>query len=1133
MGLKYTDFVKGEKPVVFDGAFGTQIQKANFPEEFFQSVPGCNEILNLSRPEQITSLHTEYLKAGAQVIETNTFTASRPKLFEYGLADKVYEINKAGARAACKACENFKSDIPLFVCGTMGPTGYLPSSSDPALSSITFSELADIYEEQARGLMDGGADILLIETAQDLLEVRAAVFGIKRLFAKTTKVLPFQIQITVDASGRMLLGSTIESFLGSVCSLGPSVIGINCGTGPEQMRKSIEKLLKLSPFPVSMLPNAGIPHNVNGKAEYRMKPQEFAEKIAAIVAEKGLSVTGGCCGTTPEHISALVKMLKEIKSAKRYYIGNTCWLSTGIGGLDLEKQSSPVIIGERLNAQGSRKTKEFVLAQDYDELTAIAFEQKNAGCSLLDLCVAVNEQDNEAAVMKNLVSHLSERINRPFCIDTTEPAVLEKALQSSPGSVMINSINLEHRGEKARRILKIASDFGCPVIALTIDDDGVAKTVAKKVELAKSLRELVCGEFDIQEHYLYIDPLVFTLATGEPQSADSALKSIEAIEKISELMPQVRTVMGVSNVSFGLKPKARRILNNLMLYHAAKAGLRAAIFNPLHLDDIKEYDSNIRQAAEDLLFNRNVDALSKYVQLFENVNIGSPNKSVKNEQNLSDEQKLQNAVLNRDRRGLQQIIGNLLVNKSPDSVLNQILLPAMSEVGDRMASGDMILPFVLQAAEIMKEAVSILEPHMKDDSKINCKGKIVLATVYGDVHDIGKNLVGSILRNQGFEIIDLGKQVPIDNVVEAVKKEKPDAVGLSALLVTTSREMAKCVEVFQNQNISIPVLVGGAAVNKKFAQRISALPGGQLYSGGVYYAKDAFEATRVLESLKNSENHKDGKNDRRKKPVNGKANRSDCKHSSKQLSYGPHIEPPFWGTGEILAWEPQNLLDTIDKEKLFKAQWGGGNLSPEQFANARLNQFEPAFKELGKQIIESQLINPHGLYGYFPVITDNELLIILDPADFHSELAAFHFPRMERSGCISLADYFKPDGDIIGIQVVTIGKKLGDKTRDLFNKDDKYSWGFFLNGIGNAIVELMADRVSAEICRGIGLQPGSGRRYSFGYAGMPSLEEQKKLFELMGVEERLNISLTSGFQMDPEHSTMGIFVHHPQAQYLR
>jgi 5-methyltetrahydrofolate--homocysteine methyltransferase len=1121
------DQIKRGIPVIFDGAIGTEIQKKSVSLSLYENSPGCNELLNVTASDTLIQIHKDYLEAGAQIIQTNTFGGNRIKLKEYGLENRVYEINKSAAANACKAIHGlFPESKEHFVCGSLGPTGFLPSSANSQMSAISFSELESVYEEQAVALIDGGADMLRIETSQDLLEVRAAIAGIQNVYKNIGRKLPLIVQITLDINGHMLLGSTVEAFLGSVLSLNPDIVGINCSAGPKEMEPYIIKLLNLSHLPVAALPNAGMPENVDGKAFYNMEPHVFGAQLVSLVKEFGLSVVGGCCGTTPAHIKALSSQMKNNRIADRKGNPQQCWLSSGIHGMNIELSQRPVIIGERLNAQGSKKTREHLLDENYDELLEIANEQIQSNSSLLDICVAVNENDNELQTMSKLVAYLSERITIPLCVDSTEPDVIKAALQSIPGAAMINSINLEHGGEKARKILELASKFGCPVVALTIDEEGMARTVEKKLELTRKLRDLVCNEYRLPEHFLYIDPLVFTLAGGTDTS-DAALMSLQALAAIKKEMPGIRTVMGVSNVSFGLKPKARRILNNLMLYHAVKAGLDAAIFNPLHIDDILSYGETLVDAGENLLFNKTPDALLRFVELFENQKESVRSTLAEtNEQTALDIQ-LRNAILKRDRRNLKNIILALLESMEPAQILNGILLPSMDDVGRKMASGEMILPFVLQAAEIMKEAVGFLEPYLQGKDT-NIKGTLLLATVYGDVHDIGKNLVGSILRNQGFNVVDLGKQVSIETIVNAVKKEQPVAIGLSALLVTTSRQMRLCVEEFDRLGIDIPILIGGAAVNKEYAERISVL-GTKKYMGGVFFAKDAFEATRILDNVAQSQ-----KTDKKMsiQPETIKSVAVTCEVSAATLEYPAHIEPPFWGTSDMLTWESPVLVSSIRKERLFKAEWGGGKLAEESYAETCKMEFEPLFAKLTEEITAKDLVDARGFYGLFPVITENENLIVLDPDNYSTELLSLTFPRVPKKHNRSIADYFLPEGDLLGIQVVTIGASLGNRCREYFQKENKYSLGYMLNGIGNYLVENLADRVTNEIRRSLGLENTIGRRYSFGYPGLPSLLDQKKLFELSGAAERLGLILTDGLQMDPEHSTFGIFVHHKDAEYL-
>jgi len=1124
----YREMISARTPVIFDGAMGTQIQLHDIPQDDFHGHSGCNEILCLTRPDVIVDIHASYLNAGANVIETNSFGGNEIKLGEYDLDDKVYDINKAAALLARKAVSLAKNDRPCFVCGTMGPTGILLSSSSAGGEKPTFDEIALLFGRQAAALVDGGADILLLETMQDLLEVRAAIVGIRRMLDERALHVPLQVQITLDANGHMLLGSNVDAFCGAVANLHCDVIGFNCSTGPAEMTPWAEELLSKSNKPVSMLPNAGMPKNVDGKAVYDMDPKSFAQAVEKLVVDKGVSVVGGCCGTTPEHIKALAIQLADKKAALRSTMPRT-FVATGLGGTDLELLKKPIIIGERLNAQGSKKTKELVLAKDFDELYQVALEQIDKGSGLLDLCVATTENDDEHKTMASLVSFLSERISVPFCIDSTEPAVFEAALRACPGSALVNSINLEHAGEKARIILSMAKEFGCPVVALTIDDNGMAKTVPQKLDISKRIIDLACGEFGLPQQFVYIDPLTFTLATGDPESADAAKNSLEALFRLKEAFPSVRTVMGVSNVSFGLKPASRRILNNVMLHYAVQAGLDASIFNPLHIDKIDSYDPSVRVLAEDLLFNRKPDALAAYISFFDNVKIAPLSEMSQQavDQAKSPEERLHDKILNRDRRNLSQLIDLLLATRKPHDILNEILLPAMALVGDKMNAGEMILPFVLQAAEVMKEAISILEPHLKG-AEATLRGTIVLATVYGDVHDIGKNLVASILKNQGYNVIDCGKQVPAEEIIKIVTQEKPDAIGLSALLVATSREMCHVVAELDREKLNVPVLIGGAAVNRDFASRVARLDNGDTYKAGVYYAKDAFEAIRVLDAIKH---HTAVPEITQVKPAVQKTTlTSDV--MPIELTHPEIVLPHLFGTSKVLRWDTAEILDRIDTARLYKGFFSGGRLDEKAFAITVEKDFAPAYEELKNEILSKNLLDASALYGIFPVFTDDNKICVLDPSDHSKVVADFVMPRVARRQNRSIADYFRPEGDVIAIQIVTIGKAIDDRCTRYFNEDGKYSYGFYLNGIANYITEILADRVTTEIRRAFLITANRGRRYSFGFPGLPGTEEQSKLFEVLGVEERLNVTLTNGGEIVPEHSTMAIFVHHPEADYL-
>jgi len=1125
--LTFEHMLSEHIPVIFDGAMGTELQKENLSADDFEGKTGCNEILNVRRPDIVRGVHARYLSAGAHVIETNTFGGNRFKLAEYGLEHRVREINFAGAQCAREAVESACGGC-AFVCGAMGPTGFLPSSSDPAMSRYGFAEIEAAYAEQAEALLEGGVDLLLLETMQDLLETRAAMLGVGRAFEALKRRVPLQVQITMDVQGRMLLGSDIAAFLGAVANLSPAVIGLNCGSGPDEMRPAALALAAQSPYPISMIPNAGMPENADGRARYTMDAAAFARSLANMVTIHGVGVVGGCCGTTSEHISRLAELLKGTRVAARTPVERPIFCATTISGVAIHRCDRPVIIGERLNAQGSAATKKLVLARNTDELVRIAEEQQERGARLLDICMAMNERDDEAQTVAGLVRALRDRVHTPFCIDTTDPAVIEQAMLHCPGSALINSVNLEKNGDKARRILAAARRFGCPVIALPIDDAGTAREVERKVELAGRLRELIHVECGLPEHFIFFDPLVFTLATGERAMANAAVDSLEALRRVKKRWPSMHTVMGVSNVSFGLTPRARRIINNLMLYHAALAGLDAAIFNPLHLDNVDNYDPEARRLCEDLLFNRTDGALAAVVDYFERQ---SAKPEVKEKTAVADPRdELRQKIFRRDRRGLRELIETLLQGMAAHEILNAILLPAMADVGERMARGEMILPFVLQAAEVMKEAAGILEPHFGTEN-VKSKGKIVLATVNGDIHDIGKNLVGSILKNQGYEVADLGKSVPNEEILSAVERERPDALGLSALLVTTSREMEGVVALLHSRKSRVPIIIGGAAVNRRFAERIALVNGETAYAGGVYYGRDAFDAAKVLDQARGGPAQIAAAESRT--AASAPPEEEEPMPAPPAVTHEGIITPLFFGTGEMLVWDSRRLLAELDRRELYKGYWRTAGLDDEAFERAVMTEFDPAFEALRQEIEAKNIVNARGYYGIWPVYADGETVYLLDPSDFSTEVAHFIFPRVRRKQGRSIADWIRPEGDVIGLQVVTLGGALAARSREYFEREDKYSRGFFLNGIGNYLTEIIADKVTAEIRRAMFLpDKKQGRRYGFGYPGLPGLEKQKDLLDLLCAEDRLGITLTSGYQMAPEHSTVTIFVHHPDAQYL-
>src|SRR5512142_480838 len=834
---------------------GTQIQGHQLKPSEFGGKEGANDLLTLTRPDLIEDIHARYFGVGCDVVETNTFGSSRLKLDEYGLGHRTYEVNCRAAILARRAAERFSTpEHPRFVAGSMGPTGMLPSSSDPALGNITADALERIFYEQARGLVEGGVDALIIETQQDLLELRAAVLGADAARREAMREVLLIAQPTlIDQNGRMLLGTDIGAALTSLERLPVDVIGLNCSTGPSEMRPSVRYLAERCSRVVSVLPNAGMPENQDGRAVYKLSPAALAEALAEFVGEYGVDIVGGCCGTTPEHLRAVVERLRAVAPRRRRRPSPAPELSSAMKAVPLAMDPRPLIVGERLNAQGSRKVKELLLADDYPGLVQIARGQVEAGAHVLDVCVALNERDDEAAQMRTLVKLLAQSVDAPLMLDSTEADVIESALKNYPGRCIVNSVNLEKSGERVRRVLPLCRRYGAAVVAMTIDEKGMAQTAERKAEIARRLVG-VAKEHGLAPDALVFDALTFTLATGGEEYRRSAVETLEGIRRIKAENPGVLTTLGVSNVSFGLAKNAREVVNSVFLYHAVQAGLDLAIVNPKDIRPYPAISEEERTLAEDLVFDRRDDALARLIAHFGAK--GAPEKAAVDPlaalAGKPAEERIHLQILHRRGEGIEALIDEVLTRRSAVEVLNTVLLPAMKDVGDRFGAGELILPFVLQSAEVMKKAVAHLEKFL-DRVEGTSKGKVVLATVYGDVHDIGKNLVKTILSNNGFQVFDLGKQVPVASIIEKAIEVEADAVGLSALLVSTSKQMPYCVQELARRGLSFPVVIGGAAINRKFGYRALFLEDGTPYPGGVFYARDAFEGLDLVEQLTSAE----------------------------------------------------------------------------------------------------------------------------------------------------------------------------------------------------------------------------------------------------------------------------------------
>src|ERR1700733_7942698 len=839
----------GSHVVVYDGGMGATLEQFELTSEDYGGLAGkCHEALVLNRPDVIEGVHASMLEAGAEVLETDTFQASRLKLEEWGLADYTVEINTKAAELARKAAGESR-----FVAGSIGPTGFLPASEDPSLGQIRFGELVEVFAEQAAGLIDGGADLLIIETAQDILEVKAAVFGAREAFKSTGRTLPIHTSVSLlPNGGKMLLGTDISSVLTTLEALEVDVIGLNCSTGPEDMRDAIRFLGEFSPVPVACIPNAGLPlRGPDGETIFPEQPEPLADALKEFVERYGVGIVGGCCGTTPAHIAAIVERVSGREVGARP-APRPPQLSSMIASTPLQQEPAPTMVGERVNSQGSRKAKELLLTDDYDGLVQIAEDQVEGGAHVLDLCVALTERADEDEQMRLLAKKVSLTQPAPIQVASTEPEVIERALEQIPGRAIVNSVNLEAGREKLDRVVPMALAHGAALIALTIDEVGMAKTAERKVEIAKRIRDLCCEEHDLDPQLLIFDCLTFTLTTGDEEWRPSAVETIAGIRAIKAEIPDVKTSLGVSNVSFGVSPGARAVLNSVFLHHCVDAGLDLAMVNPNHITPYSEIPDNERELADDLVFNRREDALERFIGHFESKGgEEGPAGAADPTEGMEPEQALHFHILRRRKDGVEAQIDKSVEKIGAVPTLNEVLLPAMKEVGDKFGAGELILPFVLQSAEVMKRAVAQLERYL-DKLEGYTKGTVVIATVFGDVHDIGKSLVNTILTNNGYTVVDLGKQVPISTILDAAVEHDATAIGLSALLVSTSKQMPLCVQELHERSLGIPVLVGGAAINRNFGLRI-LYPNGsgsdEVYEPGVFYCKDAFEGLAKMDQL--------------------------------------------------------------------------------------------------------------------------------------------------------------------------------------------------------------------------------------------------------------------------------------------
>ncbi|MDQ3856462.1 MAG: methionine synthase, partial [Chloroflexota bacterium] len=1117
---------------------GTSIQRYELTAEEYGGKEGCNEYLVLVRPQVIEEIHASFLEAGSEVLETCTFGGSRLKLEEYGLGDRTYEQNYEAARLARRVADSYSTrSKPRWVAGSIGPTGMLPSSSDPSLSNITYDQLAEIFREQVHGLVEGGVDVLIIETAQDILEVKAAVAGARRYFRESGRSVPIQTQVTLDTSGRMLLGTDALAALVTLQSLNVDVIGLNCSTGPEHMREPVRLLTEHSPIPVSVIPNAGIPLNVNGSAVYPLEPDELARAHYDFVRQHGVTVVGGCCGTTPDHMRAVVEALDGVAPLERSP-RRLVAVSSGVRATELQQDPPPHIVGERVNSQGSRRVKRLLLADDYDSILNVARSQVDGGAHSLDLCVALTERTDEPEMMRQVVRSVSSGVEVPLMIDTTDVETARVALENYPGRAIINSVNLENGRERIDTVLPVAIEHGAAVIALTIDEEGMAHTADRKLEIARRIHGILTEEYGLTPDSIIFDVLTFPVTTGQEELARSAVETLEGIRRVKAELPGVLTSLGVSNVSFGVAPHARAALNSVFLYHAVEAGLDLALVHPQEITPYAEIPAEERRLCDDLLQAADPDALPRFIEHYERK--GAPDAGREREdptEGMTVEQKIHYQILHRKKEGIEALLDEAFTRQTPVDVLNNVLLPAMKDVGDKFGAGELILPFVLQSAEVMKRAVAHLEKFL-DRKEGYTKGRIVLATVFGDVHDIGKSLVNTILSNNGYEVHDLGKQVPINTILEKAQEVKADAIGLSALLVSTSKQMPLCVQELAKRGLEYPVIIGGAAINRNYGRRIGFLPEGDYYAPGVFYAKDAFEGLDIMDKLSEpqarqefvervrleAESYMEREEGRARAATVARPVSTEVVRKLERVP-----EPPFWGHRVLDPIPLERVWEHLDLNTLYRLHWGARNASGERWERLLREEFEPRLEALKARAAREGFIVPRAVYGYFPASSQGDDLIIYDP-DSGREAARMTFPRQPEDEHLCLSDYFLPEGegrDVIAFQVVT----AGDVATGLIERLEKagdYSDAYFIHGLAVQAAESLAEYVHHVVRTELGLGDEQGRRYSWGYPACPDLSQQEDLLRLLPARDTIGVDLTVGHQLVPEQSTAALVVHHPQ-----
>ncbi len=1151
-----------DRVLLLDGAMGTSIHTRDLRlEEDFLDKENCMEVINKTRPDVIREIHMEFLQAGADAIKTNTFGGSPITLGEFDLADEAFDLNKRGCEVAREAIEEFVGDgRPRFVFGSLGPGTRLPT-----LGHIDYQTLEDALSIQCRGLIAGGADAILIETCQDPLQVKAAVNAAKGAREEAGKDIPIVVSVTVETTGTLLVGADIAAAATIVDALDVPVLGINCATGPQEMAEHVKWLGNSWRGKISVVPNAGLPELVDGQTHYPLGAAETAKWLERFVDEDGVNIIGGCCGTTPEHIAALDAMLQRQGQGRTAPAKRSCHWVPSIASLyhqvPLRQENALLAIGERCNANGSKKFREFQEKEDWDGAVAMGREQVNEGSHALDVCTAFVGRD-EVSDMREVLSRMRGAVTAPLVIDSTELPVLEAALKLYGGKATINSINFEDgEGPPAAR-LELARKFGAAVIALTIDEEGMAKTVEDKVRIARRLYDFACNRHGLPPSDLLFDPLTFTICTGNEDDRKLGLWTLEAIERIYETLPECQIILGLSNISFGLKPAARHVLNSVFLDHAVKRGLTGGILHISKLVPLHKIPPNEVKIAEDLIFDRRsegYDPLHSFLALFQDqTEVRGPAKK----KPAKVEERLKHRIIDGDRQGLDADLEEALAKHPPLDIINNHLLGGMKVVGELFGAGKMQLPFVLQSAETMKAAVAYLEPYM-ERVEGQTKGTIIVATVKGDVHDIGKNLVDIILTNNGYKVVNLGIKQPLSAILQAAKEHKADAVGMSGLLVKSTVIMRENLEEMSREGIDLPVFLGGAALTRKYVEEdcVNAYD-----SGRVTYAPDAFGGLDLMGKVvtgKFNEHLKAIRKKRERRPISKKKELGEVPEKAaqrpvdlkeikwKRAELAKDVDvpvPPFWGPRVIERIPVKAVLPYLNETMLFHFQWGfkKGRRSISNLAAWVDQEIRPILHRMVQTVTETDIFVAQAAYGYWKAASEGDDVVLFDEGG-EKEAARFSLPRQQRKNGLCIADFFRDidsgERDVIALQVVTIGQGASDTAREWFAQD-RYQDYLYLHGLGVETAEALAEYVHKRIRAELGFghlddrdihkmlkQGYRGSRYSFGYPACPNLADQRPLLRLLEAE-RIGIEMSEEDQLHPEQSTSAIVLHHPQAKYF-